>query len=100
MNIETLEKNTWADRSKAYNSIFETSSVGSRVELFKLLDVPKNVIEQFLFTKQFEEVNEQMRTFESLRSFNSLPKWVKNRMKYRLKHMSDFLDFEHFVINL
>ena len=96
-NLNHLERETWADRIKAgRNEMIE----GNRQKLFQLLGVPKNVMEQFLFSKQIAEVHGKYRTFESLRQFSSLPKWLKNRMKYRLQHISDVPEFEQFVTNL
>ena len=98
-NLKFLENNTWAE--KVNNHIF-----GDRVTLFQILGVSKQQMENFLFTNQIVETpNGNFITMRSLRTFHSLPKWLKKRMKYRLHHGYDaqldpHLEFLDFVENL
>jgi hypothetical protein len=101
MNINFLEKETWAERSGPLTKqVLGIKIEGTRVGLFELLDVPKNLIEQLIFSKSQEEVNGEMKTFESLRSFSSLPLWLKKRIKFRLKHRVKFPEFDNFLTQL
>lgn len=78
--LKSIESNTWAEHDS------KGKPTGNRKILFQILGVPKILLDQFLFTQSFIEVRGEIKTIESLRSFNSLPRWMKNRIKFRLRH--------------
>ena len=75
--LKQIEDNTWADERK---------------ELFQLLGATKYQIKTLIFRKAYvvDERKSTIKTVEVLRPFGSLPKWLKKRMKHRLRHLYSF----------
>ena len=99
VNLRYLEHETWAERERSAIDPIEVVN-GSRVDLFQMIGVPDNVIDQMLFSRHFIEVRDEIKTIEGLRPFNSLPKWLKKRIKYRLNHITQFPELQEFISNL
>lgn len=78
IGLLALEQNAWMTER-------------DRKQFFELLDVPKHQINDLIFQKQFIENGEgDITTIESFRPFVTLPRWVKNRIKFRLRHPAKF----------
>jgi hypothetical protein len=78
IGLLALEQNAWMTERE-------------RKQFFELLDVPRHQINSFVYQKQFVESRDgDITTVESFRPFITLPRWMKNRIKFRLRHPTKF----------
>ena len=86
IGLLALEQNAWMTERE-------------RRQFFELLDVPNHQIHDLMYQKQFVESRDgDITTVESFRPFITLPRWLKNRIKFRLRRpMHEFPQFSNFI---